>query len=102
MQSAVASTDGGTLLRIEVSPGSSEDAFPSGFNPWRECLQARVRAPPEDGAANEALLTLVAEHFDVNQRKVAIKTGHTSRRKTLRLQGVREDQVRSLLNAVLP
>lgn len=102
MQSAVASTDGGTLLRIEVSPSTSEDAFPSGYNPWRECLEARVMAPPENGQANQALVALVAEHFDVPAKKVTIKTGHTSRRKTIRVLGVREDQARSKLHAVLP
>ncbi len=102
MQSAVASTDGGTLLRIEVSPGSSEDAFPSGYNPWRECIEARVKDPPKGGEANRTLLGLVAEHFNIPPTDVEIKTGHTSRRKTIRLRGIPEANARSQLKAVLP
>lgn len=48
-----------------------------------ETYKAWVSAPPIDGAANEALIKLVAKHFGVAPSKVEIVRGHTSRDKVL-------------------
>lgn len=102
MQGAVASTSGGTLLRVELSPNASDDAFPDGFNPWRDCVEARVKAPPQDGDANKALLTLIADHFEIPRQRVHLKNGHASTRKTVKLDGVDPETARSKLRTVLP
>lgn len=101
MQDVVSDTDGGSLLRVEISPGADEDAFPAGYNPWRESVKARVRAPPEDGEANRALVGLVAEHLGVAASEVWIASGRTSRRKTLGIRGLSVDDVRKRLAEVL-
>lgn len=100
MQDAVAPTEGGTLLRVDLTPGADEDVFPSGFNEWRNCVEARVRAPPQDGEANRALLELVAEHLDLPGDAVHIKTGRTARRKTLFLSGVEVADVAAAVEGV--
>lgn len=102
MQDVVASTEGGTLLRVELSPGASEDAFPDGFNPWRSCVQARVKAPPQDGEANRSLVGLIADHFDLPTDAVWIKSGARSRRKTIGLRGLSVGEVETALEEVLP
>jgi uncharacterized protein YggU (UPF0235/DUF167 family) len=48
-------------------------------------FQAHVRAPPEDGAANSALLGLVAAWLDVPKRTIELATGAKSRLKALRI-----------------
>ena len=50
-------------------------------------FQARVRALPEDGAANKALEELVARWLGVPKRSVSLVTGGKSRLKSLRIDG---------------
>jgi hypothetical protein len=51
-------------------------------------LRARVAAPPVDGAANRALVRLLAAELDVAPSAVRIVTGATGRRKTVAVAGV--------------
>ena len=46
----------------------------------------RVAAPPVDGAANEALVRLVASELDVPRRAVRIASGGTARRKVVAVE----------------
>jgi len=65
-------------VKIKVKPGSRVDELIElGDGTW----QARVKAPPVDGKANEALITLVAAHFGVRKSQVSIKSGASSRLK---------------------
>jgi uncharacterized protein YggU (UPF0235/DUF167 family) len=41
-----------------------------------------------DAAANEALLRLLADTLDCPRGKVALVRGHTSRHKTIKIQGL--------------
>jgi uncharacterized protein len=50
-------------------------------------FRARVRALPEDGAANKALEELVARWLGVPKRSVSLVTGGKSRLKSLRIDG---------------
>ena len=52
-------------------------------------LRARVRAIPEDGAANAALCRLVAEELGVTRGAVTLESGQRGRTKRLRVDGVR-------------
>lgn len=101
VQEAVSTTDGGTLLSVELTPEASEDAFPAGYNPWRDRVEARVQAPARDGEANRALIELVATYFDVPGSDVWIKAGARSRRKTIGVRGLDEATVRDRLAGVL-
>jgi hypothetical protein len=70
-------------LDVRVKPGARRDASlteqPDGT--WL----AVVNAPPVDGAANEALLRLVAERFGTRRSNVRIKSGAASRRKLIEI-----------------
>lgn len=90
-RAAVKASKEGVALEVEVVPGSRESRFPCGFNPWRGRLEAKVRAPPEEGKANAELCALVAEALDVPASRVAVTSGQTSRRKTLTVQGLDVD-----------
>jgi uncharacterized protein len=50
-------------------------------------LKARVRAVPENGAANQALERMLAKTFGVSVSAVSVVAGGTSRLKTLRIVG---------------
>ncbi|MBZ9675441.1 DUF167 family protein [Mesorhizobium sp. ES1-1] len=53
----------------------------------RSHLKARVRAVPENGAANKALEKLVGKALGVPASAVSVIAGGTSRLKTLRILG---------------
>lgn len=52
-----------------------------------EHFVARLAAPPVDGAANAALIELVAKAFGVARRDVALIAGETARLKRLAIAG---------------
>jgi uncharacterized protein (TIGR00251 family) len=59
-------------------------------------LKVRLQAPPVDGAANEALVALLAERLGVARRSVRVIAGLSSRAKTVEVDGTTEDAVRAL------
>jgi uncharacterized protein len=59
-------------------------------------LKVRLQAPPVDGAANEALVALLAERLGVARRSVRVIAGVSSRAKTIEVDGTTEDAVRAL------
>lgn len=48
-------------------------------------LTVAVTAPPREGKANEAVIAALAAHFKVTKSKIAIVSGHTSRRKVVEI-----------------
>ena len=43
--------------------------------------KVEVKAPPVDGAANQAICELLAEHFGVHKRDVSVVSGMTNNKK---------------------
>jgi uncharacterized protein (TIGR00251 family) len=70
------------LLCVRVTPRSPRDAVVG----WEEdALRVRVTAAPADGAANRAVIDLLARHFDVPKSRIAIVRGETAREKWVRV-----------------
>ena len=59
-----------------------------------DALKVRLSAPPVDGAANDALVELLAGTFGIPGRAVTIVAGAGSRTKLVQLEGISEDRVR--------
>lgn len=51
-------------------------------------LRARLTAPPVDGAANEALLALLAARLRLPRRAVTLARGATARHKLVAVEGL--------------
>lgn len=51
-------------------------------------LKVQLHAPPVDGAANAALVELLASVLGVRKSAVTIVSGETSRHKRVRIEGV--------------
>ena len=49
-------------------------------------LMVELRAAPEDGKANAALVCVLADHFNVKKSQVRIISGHTSRIKLVEIE----------------
>lgn len=61
-------------------------------------LKIRLTAPPVDGAANEALIRFLTATFSVSKSQVEIVSGHTSRDKIVRINGIGQPDVDRVLN----
>lgn len=44
-------------------------------------LVVRVNAVPEDGRANERIVELLADHFQVRKSQIELKSGHRGKHK---------------------
>ncbi len=81
-------------LVVRVTPRAGRDEVVG----WRDgVLQVRLRAPPVEGQANEALCRFLAERLGVAPSRVEIVTGATSRNKRVRIEGVSEEELRRRL-----
>jgi uncharacterized protein len=56
-------------------------------------LRIRVSAPPVEGAANQALLRLLAAELDVPRRDIRIVAGAAGRTKLIVVTGVAPEQL---------
>jgi len=77
----------GLVLQVRLTPRGGRDALEglSKLADGRWVLKARVRAAPEDGAANRALVALLAKALDVPKSNVTVTAGHTARLKELEI-----------------
>jgi uncharacterized protein (TIGR00251 family) len=90
--------EGALLVDVRVTPKTSADRV-EGVHlaaDGTERLAVKVRARPDGGEANAAVAALLARHFSVPKRSVAIASGATSRLKTVRIEGVGLDVVSGL------
>ncbi|MFL1461879.1 DUF167 domain-containing protein [Roseococcus sp. DSY-14] len=75
-------------LLVRVTPGARRDAVEGRLDtPDGPALRLRVAAPPVDGAANAAVLALVARELGVRPGAVTLRGGEASRRKRLAVAG---------------
>ena len=82
------------IIVVRVTPRAGRDEIVG----WRDgVLQVRLRAPPVEGQANEALRRYLAEGLGVAPSRVEIVSGATSRTKRVRVEGVSEVELRQRL-----
>jgi len=63
-----------TRLTLRVTPKSSQDAIVG----WQgDALKIKVRAAPENGRANAAVIAVLAEALGLPQKSVIIECGLT-------------------------
>jgi uncharacterized protein (TIGR00251 family) len=87
-------TDGVTFA-VKVVPGASRDEIVGSYG---DGLKVRVAAPPEGGAANAAVVRLIAATLGVALGQVRVTRGLTSPRKQVSVSGVTVDAVRGKLD----
>jgi uncharacterized protein YggU (UPF0235/DUF167 family) len=77
------------VVRVRVTPKGGRDAVSRVeiLSDGREVVAMRVRAAPEDGAANEAVRRTLAKGLGVAASAVSLTAGATARLKTLRVAG---------------
>lgn len=72
------------IITVKVIPNASKNAC-EGMQ--EGVLKVRLRAVPDKGKANEALVAFLSELFDVPKRDIRIVSGHTARLKRVEIAG---------------
>jgi uncharacterized protein len=91
------------VLAIRVTPRSAKP----GIGGWRtgadgrEALEIRVAEAPADGAANDAVVKLLAKALGISRSQVAIISGLTGRNKRVAIP-FGPEEVRRRLSALKP
>lgn len=82
LRACVEYRDGGVSLRVRVKPRASKSRV---LGEKEGELEVAIAAPPVDGKANEELLRVLADYFDVPKSSVQIARGESGRSKLVRL-----------------
>ncbi len=80
-------------LQVRVTPRSKKPSV----GVQDGIVRVHVSAAPTDGQANDAVVQALAKALDVRPSAVAIVAGHTSRQKTIEVQGVQDEELRAKL-----
>jgi uncharacterized protein len=84
---------GAVSFRVRVIPRSKNDAIDGDHE---GVLKVRIKAPPVDDRANEALRRLLAERLEVRVSAVTIVSGDKSPTKRVSIAGVTREQAMRL------
>ncbi len=69
-------------ISVRVKPGSKEESVEKTAD--GEYI-VRVKAPPVEGRANEAVREVLAAHFNVPKSRITIKRGSSGKRKLINI-----------------
>jgi uncharacterized protein YggU (UPF0235/DUF167 family) len=83
-----------TRLRLRVVPGAAK---PGVVGRYGDAWKVRVATAPERGAANAAVVDLVARTLGVQPRAVRLVSGLGSRDKIVEVDGLRPDETEARL-----
>jgi uncharacterized protein (TIGR00251 family) len=82
--------DGAITFEVRVAPRASRSRV---IGVVDGVLKVALTAAPVDGAANEALRTLIAKALRVSRSNVEIVRGERARNKLLRIHGLTASQI---------
>ena len=85
-------------ISVRLQPRSSRDEILG----WQKkdaegALRVCVKAPPVDGAANKALVQLLAKALSIRKSNITLVSGATVRNKIIEVEGLTVDELRNRL-----
>jgi|SRR5690606_34537516 uncharacterized protein (TIGR00251 family) len=85
----IAETADGIVVSIRLTPKARHEALDRQASPGPDgpVLRASVTAPPSEGAANAALIALLARHWRLPKSAFSIVSGAKDRAKRVHLSG---------------
>ena len=86
----VSATSTGVRIQVQVQPRASRTEV---VGPHGDAIKIRLAAPPVDGAANQALIRLVASALHVPRSAVTVRVGPAARRKVVDVVGTSVEEV---------
>jgi uncharacterized protein (TIGR00251 family) len=91
-------TGDGVTFRIRVTPRAGRTVIAGERD---DALVIKLAAAPVDGAANDAVIALLASLLDRPKRDVSIVSGERSRNKVMEIRGTSLETVATMLNRAL-
>jgi hypothetical protein len=88
--------DDAVRFAVHVQPRASRSEITGVHG---DSMKVRLEAPPVEGAANAALIELLADALGVSRRNVQIVGGQRSRSKVVEVLGVGAESVRRLVTS---
>ena len=86
--------EGAVTFPVRVQPRASKDEIAGEMG---GALKVRLRAPPVEDRANEALVEFLAQLLKTPRSAVSILSGERSRTKRIEIRGVTRQQILALL-----
>lgn len=87
-----------TRIVVRVYPNAKRTAVGGRYGDTEPAvLVVRVQAPAVGGKANDAVIAALADAFDVPKNTVRMIRGHSSRTKTVEVDGINEAALQPLL-----
>ena len=90
----VSESAAGVVLRVQVQPRASRDEV---VGPHGDFFKVRITAAPVAGAANKHLLKFLAKKLKIPQSQLSLKSGATSKKKSISIKGISGAEVRERL-----
>ena len=88
----VQQTTAGVTFAVKLHPRAKKNAITGEVG---DALKLSLTAPPVDNKANEACIEFFAKLFNIPRSCVNIVSGETSRTKTIRVTGIRAEDVKT-------
>ena len=84
-------TPSGATFAVKVHPRARQNAINGEIG---DALKLSLTAPPIEGRANEACIEFLAKLLKLPRSSVTIASGHSSRRKVIRVVGLSTEEIR--------
>ena len=84
-----------TDIKIKLLPKSSKNKV---VGKEGDTYKVKVTAPPVDGKANRALISLLSKRLGIPKRNIEIIAGESSRLKRIRVYGLLKEDVIGLMD----
>lgn len=88
----------GTIIAVRAQPGARKNAV---TGEHAGALKVAVTAPPDKGRANDAIIEVLAEAFQIKTSQIELLSGATNRQKRFLLRDLTLQEVGSRLHARL-
>jgi uncharacterized protein (TIGR00251 family) len=85
-----------TRVRLRVAPGATRAGVVGRHG---DAWKVRVTAPAESGRANDAVVRLLADTFELPRAAVTLVSGHSARDKIVELAGIEPEDIERRLSS---
>ena len=92
---SVKETTAGVTFSVRVLPRSSRSEI---IGEAEGILRVKLTAPPVEGAANKALVELLADRLKIAKSRITILTGQSGRAKVISVAGLNKTDIYQLLS----